>query len=76
MATAGELTNRQIVRIGENISIIAMKTIAQEFLDINPEKIKSLEVQHQMDPGAFNRNIIEIWANRNPGSQQISVNMY
>ena len=65
--------HRQIVRLGASISLSAMKSFAQGYLDISSETIKSHIATHKDDFHAFNRDMIELWANKNP-DDQIKVN--
>ena len=76
MAASGEprqLTNKQIVRLAASISVCNMEIIAEGYLDINEETLKSLRHEHRENPEAFNRDIIKRWAYMNPGPDQVQV---
>ena len=68
MAEGGgvRLTNRQIQRLGAAISRHDMESIAMGYLNISHEKIKSCRGE---ETEAFNRDMIVLWANRNPKNQ-------
>ena len=75
MATSkeGQLSSRHITRLAANISLQNMKGLAQGYLDIDKNtRIKLLE-ENKGDPQAFNRDILEIWAENNPGRHQVDV---
>ena len=74
MATGrnNDLSERKVVQLAAAISVNAMKTIAEGYLDIAPETVKTAE-ENRGDAEAFNREIIRYWRNRNPGPDQVEV---
>ena len=60
------LTNRQIQRLAASISRHDMESIAMGYLNISHEKIKSCRGE---ETEAFNREMMVLWANRNPKDQ-------
>ena len=71
MATGGipeQLTNRQIVRLAAAISADNMTSIAEGYMDINPEIVKNIR-RNEGDSEAFNRAILRYWMNKNPNNQ-------
>ena len=78
MATSGDgrLTNRQIVSLGANISLPAMEAIAERYLNISSETIKSNIAINKGDAQSFNREMIHLWTNRNSDDQiKVSLNL-
>ena len=73
--TKGRLTNLQYVRLGRAISSPDMESIALGYLNIDKAVIKSLKNAHRENTEAFNRDIIELWANRNSGPDQVKVKL-
>ena len=77
MATGGaseRLTPRQIVRLARTISADNMAAIAEGYMDIDEVTIKHTE-RDTTNAEAFNREIIKLWANKNPKNQaQVSQN--
>ena len=71
----GRLTNLQHVRLGRAISSSDMESIALGYMNIDKAVIKSLKDTHRGNTEAFNRDIIELWANRNSGPDQIKVRL-
>ena len=71
----GKLTSRQIVGLGREISKRNMKSIAEGYLDIDHEVIKSLVDSHREDTEDFNRELIRRWASKpeNSGPDQVKV---
>ena len=68
MTTEGDsawLTPRQIVRLARTISADNMAAIAEGYMDIDEVTIKHTE-RDTTNAEAFNREIIKIWANKNP----------
>ena len=60
-----QLTQEQIVRLAAAISADAMKSIAEGYMDIEPETVKNIE-RDTRNSEAFNREIIRYWRNKNP----------
>ena len=71
----GRLTNRHYVRLGRAISSSDMESIAVGYLNIDKAVIKSLKDSHRENTEAFNRDIIEKWAYRNSGPDQVKVRL-
>ena len=68
-----QLTNRQIQQLGAVISRNDMKAIAMGFLDIDNTTIKNKG--GDTDAETFNRDIIALWAYKNPNNQ-VTVNYF
>ena len=64
----GQLTPRQIVRLARTISADNMAAIAEGYMDIDEGTIKHTE-RDTTSAEAFNREIIKLWANKNPKNQ-------
>ena len=60
---SGELTKKQIVRLATDISADNMAVIAEGYMDISDEMIKTLQLEQTNDM-AFSRDIITHWANQ------------
>ena len=75
MATRGDwsLAASEIAQLAEAISSTNMTTIAIRYLDIDPETTESLREKHRGNTEAFNRDIIQRWANMNSGPNQLEV---
>ena len=58
---AGRVTQRQIVRLGAAISADNMESIAEGYMDIDPETVKNLRDENRGKAEAFNRAIIRYW---------------
>ena len=69
---SGELTKKQIVHLATDISADNMALIAEGYLDISDEVIKTLQVEKSNDM-VFAKEIITHWANQNP-QNQVQVN--
>ena len=68
---SGELTNKQMVRLAAAISTDNLAVIAEGYMDISDEMIKTLRFKD--NHMAFTKEIITHWANQNP-QNQIRVN--
>ena len=77
MATSGKqkLTSRHITRLAAKISLQNMKGIAQGYLDIDKKIIAKLSEVNKNDVHAFNRDVLEMWAENNQGGDQIEVSI-
>ena len=64
----GQLTPRQIVRLARTISADNMAAIAEGYMDIDEVTIKHTE-RDTTNAEAFNREIIKLWAYKNPKNQ-------
>ena len=71
-----QLTNAQYVRLARVISSDNMESIALGYLSIEKETIRNLRYENRDNAEAFNRNVLEKWANMNPGPDQVKVGMY
>ena len=63
-----KLKNRQIVRLAAAIAIDNMTSIAEGYMDIDPETVKNIR-RNEGDSEAFNRAILRHWANKHPDNQ-------
>ena len=68
-----QLTNKQIARLAEAISGPSMETIAQGYLDIDPENITAIKHENFYKIDKSNRDVLKRWAYRNPGPNQVGV---
>ena len=75
MAAGGEnkLTDAHIARLASSISTRDLESVAIGYLDTGAETIKSLRDQHRENLEALNRDILQKWAYKNPGSHQVKV---
>ena len=71
--TDGRLTTRQRVRLANAISGRNMETIALGYLGFQEEEIKNLVDEHQSQSKKINRDILQIWCNKNSGDNQTKV---
>ena len=62
------LTPNQIVRLASAISADNMESMAEGYLDLNPETVKNIR-RDASNSEAFNRDVIRYWANKNPDNQ-------
>ena len=67
-AESGQLTQKQIVRLGAAISADKMESIAEGYMEINEETIKDIR-RNASNSEAFNRDIIRYWSNIHPDNQ-------
>ena len=67
------LTNRQIAQLAEAISLPRMETIAQGYLDIDPENIITIKHENLYKAAQSNRDMVRRWAYGNPGPNQVRV---
>ena len=63
-----QLTPRQIVRLSSVVSADNMESIAEGYLNMDPETIKNIR-HDASNSEAFNRNVIRYWGNRNQDNQ-------
>ena len=75
MATGGDrsLTPSEIAELAAAISSTSMETIANRYLGLKPETLVSLRDEQRGNIEAFNRDIIQRWANMNSGADQRQV---
>ena len=69
----GKLSNKQYTQLAEAISGPNMETIAQGYLDIDPDFIASIKQQHLNRATQSNMDLLRRWANKNDGPQQRKV---
>ena len=65
-----QLTDEQIGQLAKVISEQNMEFLADEYLELKYETVISCRRMAEMDPEAFNREIIKRWRNRNPGNSR------
>ena len=70
---SGQLTPRQIVRLGHAVSADNMVPIAEGYLGISDETVKNLQYENRNDAEAFIREIIKFWRIQNSGPNEIQV---
>ena len=75
MATGGDdrLTNEHFARLAASIVTRDLESVAIRYLGISVETIKSLRDQHRDNLEAHNRDILQKWAYKNPGYDQVKV---
>ena len=69
----GQLSGSQIVHLSKAITIHAMESFAEGYLDISDATIKNLREQNKNNVEAVNKDLIKRWANRNSGPNQVKV---
>ena len=74
----GRLTNRHYTKLADAISGPNMMTIAQGYLDINPDNLESIRVQNLNNVQQTNTEILRRWANKtdNSGPDQRKVSAH
>ena len=75
---SGRLTNRQYTQLSEAISLPNMETIAQGYLDMDPEIITSIKHENLYKAAQSNRDMMRRWANKteNSGPDQTKVSTH
>ena len=75
MATGGDLTlaDREIEDLAQIIVMKHMATIAINYLELPYETVENLKLIRQNDYVAFNRDLLVLWRNKNPGIDQVQV---
>ena len=68
-----KLSDRQVEDLAQIIVSKHMATIAIKYLGLPHETIENLKLIRQGDFAAFNRELIVLWRNKNPGINQIQV---
>ena len=63
------LTNYQCVRLSQVIPCSKMESIALGYLNIEEGKIEQIKKARREDTEGFVRDVIKVWANRNPHNQ-------
>ena len=74
----GRLTNRQYTQLADAISGPNMETIAQGYLNLDPEHIISIKQNNHYNTAPSNRDMLRRWANRteNSGPDQTKVSTH
>ena len=65
---SGRLTNKQYTQLSEAISLPRMETIAQGYLDMDPENIASIKHENFYQAAQSNRAMVRRWANKTENS--------
>ena len=75
MATGGDtsLSDGEIEALARNIITKHMATIAMKDLGIGYETIENLKIIKQNDFIGYNRDLLVLWRNKNPGINQVRV---
>ena len=75
MATGGDLslTDSEIEGLAREMEARKMESIAIADLGIGIETVNNLKVMRQNDLTAFNRDLLVLWRNKNPGINQVQV---
>ena len=75
---SGRLTNKQYTQLSEAISLSSMETIAQGYLDVDPENITSIKHENFYKAAQSNRDMLRRWANKteNSGPDQAKVSWF
>ena len=68
-AKSEHLTPKQIVNLARTITVADMETIAEGYLGLDYNYIKSIKEENRDSKEALNRDIIRKWSNRNPYNQ-------
>ena len=64
-----QLTNYQVVRLSQVIFGSSMESIALGYMNIDEQKIENLKSARRDDTEGFVRDVIKVWACRNPINQ-------
>ena len=77
MATGGDLTltDQDIEDLAQIIVMKHMATIAIKYLELPYETVENLKLIRQGDYAAFNRDLLVLWRNKNPGINQSQVSI-
>ena len=69
------LTGKQVISLAASIGVDEMQVIAEIYMGFSPVVVKNLLFENNNQAEAFNREVIRIWANKNPQDQiQVSDN--
>ena len=71
--TEGQLSLQQISHIAAVISARDMVTIAEGYMDISHETVRTLQYENKESPDKFKRQIIDTWCKTNPDINQTKV---
>ena len=72
----GDLTDSQIEGLAREMEARSMASIAIKDLGIGIETVNNLKLIRQGDYIAFNRDLLVLWRNKNPGSSQVQVSLF
>ena len=75
MATGGDLTltDREIEDLAQVIVMKHMATVAIKYLGLPYETVENQKLIRQGDSTGFNRDLLILWRNKNPGINQVQV---
>ena len=75
MATGGDvtLTDSEIEELARSIIAKNLTTIALNDLGVGYETTENLKLIRQSDYVAYNRDLLMLWRNKNPGINQVQV---
>ena len=75
MATGGDLTlaDREIEDLAQVIVMKHMATVAIKYLGLPYETVENQKLIRQGDSAGFNRDLLILWRNKNPGINQVQV---
>ena len=73
VTTELKVTDRQIEDLSQAIATKHMATIAIKYLGIPQVTVDNLRRDRQGDSTAFNRDLLVLWKNKNPGINQVQV---
>ena len=68
-----KVTDRQIEDLAQVVVSKHMATIAIKYLGLTQVTVDNLRRDRQGDSTAFNRDVLVLWRNRNPGINQVQV---
>ena len=68
-----KLTDRRIEDLAQIIASKHMSTIAIQYLGLPQERVDNLRRDLEGDSIAFNRDVLVLWRNKCPGSNQVQV---
>ena len=71
-----KLSDRQVEDLAEIIVSKLMVTIAIKYLRLPHETVENLSCLRQSDNIAFNRDLLVLWRNKNPGMNQIQASFF
>ena len=76
--TAGDLklTDHQVEDLAEVIVSKHMATIAIKYLGLPQETVENLRSMRQNDFVGFNRDVLSLWRNKNPGINHTQVRLF
>ena len=72
----GDLRDHEIEDLAQVIVSKHMATIAIKYLEIPYETVENLKLMKQNDYQGFNRDLLILWRNKNPGINQVQVRLF